>query len=80
MPQALAVEDMLIRAQQYINLLIYVEFLEADGAASTSIDYVSHGRVFQWYVDVLEVLIWVGLAAATDEDQDYAYNRCDCHD
>jgi hypothetical protein len=78
--QALAVEDMLIRTQQYINLLIYVEFLEANGAASTSIDNVSHGCILQWYVDEFEVLVWVCFAAATDEDQNYAYYRRDCHD
>lgn len=68
MPQALRVENVLIRTQQYINLFIYIEVLEANGAASTSIDNVVHGCVFHWHIDVLETLVRVGFAAATDED------------
>lgn len=69
MPQALAVEDMLIRTQQDIDLLIDVEVLEANGAASTSIDYVVDGCVFHWYVDMVESFVGVGLAATADYDQ-----------
>lgn len=80
MPQAFRVEDVLIRTQQYINLFIYIEVLEAYGAASTSIDDVVHGCVFHWYVDVRKTLVWISLAAATDEDQDNAYDWRDCDD
>lgn len=80
MPQALAVEDMLLRAQQYVYLFIDVEVLEADGAASASLDDVVDGGVFHRHVDVLEAFVGVGLAAAADEDHDDADDGRDSHD
>lgn len=73
MPQALTVEDMLIRTQQDIDLLIDVEVLEANGAASTSIDDVVDGRVFHRYIDVVESFVGVGLAETANDDQADAY-------